>query len=304
MKTHLSNKDVLFLVQQLATRIRDEQTSSVIRLFGVPRGGIPVVYALLAYGCDFVIADNMADATVIVDDIIDSGNTCDQYSVNNKPFYALINKKDASSLYCNSWVVFPWEHKEDGQDEGIEGNVQRILQYIEPETYRREGIQETPKRVAKAMAEKFSGYNVDIPSMLKVFEDGAEGYDEMVLVKDIEFHSSCEHHLETIAGVAHVAYIPNGSVLGLSKLARLVDAHAKRLQVQERMTKDITNDLMRYVKPLGAACVIEATHGCMQCRGVKKQNSTTVTSSLRGAFKDEQETRSEFLSLVNAPRRV
>ena len=187
----------------------------------------------------------------------------------------------------------------------IEDAIRTILQVVEPNDgiELREGLKETPARVAKALTEKLSGYNVDVKAMLKVFEDGAEDYDEMVLVKDIEFHSLCEHHMENISGVAHVAYIPNGKVVGLSKLARLVDAHAKRLQVQERLTKDVTKDLMEFVEPLGAACVIEAKHGCMECRGIKKQNSTTITSSLRGVFKEQPETRNELMLLINAPKR-
>lgn len=307
MKAYIKNHELLVLAGALSKFIYEEMTGNVtVRAYPVPRGGIPVLYALMACDSRMLIANTPEEADIIVDDIIDSGETRERYAKYDKPFFALINKQHDACHYKNDWVVFPWEQKEDGQDEGIEDNVLRILQYVEPGYggRLREGLQETPARFAKALAEKTSGYNVDIAATLKTFEDGSEDYNEMVLVKDIEFHSLCEHHLEAVSGVAHVAYIPDGKVLGLSKLARLVDAHAKRLQVQERMTKDITSDLMEYVKPLGAACVIEATHNCMQCRGVKKQNSTTITSSLRGVFKDQPETRSEFMMLVNAAKRV
>lgn len=177
------------------------------------------------------------------------------------------------------------------------GAVRDLLRFI-GENPAREGLVETPNRVLKAYAELFAGYKQDPATILKTFEDGAEGYDEMVVLKDIEMVSFCEHHLLPFSGVAHVAYIPRKKIVGLSKLARLVDVFAKRLQVQERLTTQIVEALMTHLLPKGAACVIEASHACMACRGVRKQKSVMVTSKLSGAFKDDAKSRSEFLRLI------
>jgi GTP cyclohydrolase I len=159
----------------------------------------------------------------------------------------------------------------------------------------REGLKDTPDRVVRSYAELFAGYQVDPASVLKTFKDGA--CDELVLVKGISFTSFCEHHMLPFFGEAHVAYIPKGRIVGLSKLARLVEVFARRLQVQERLTEQITAALDEHVKPKGSACVIEARHACMMCRGVKKPSSVMVTSSLTGQFRDA-EVRQEFLSLI------
>ena len=159
----------------------------------------------------------------------------------------------------------------------------------------REGLKDTPDRVVRSYAELFAGYQVDPASVLKTFKDGA--CDELVLVKGISFTSTCEHHMLPFFGEAHVAYIPNGRIVGLSKLARLVEVFARRLQVQERLTEQITAALDEHVKPKGAACVIEARHSCMMCRGVKNPSAVMVTSSLTGQFRDA-EVRQEFLSLI------
>lgn len=176
--------------------------------------------------------------------------------------------------------------------------IRALLSHI-GEDPNREGLVETPERVIKSYEELFSGYkfnDAQIAKTLKVFEDGA--CDEMVVLKGIEFSSFCEHHMLPFIGIAHVAYVPEGRIVGISKLARLVDIYAKRLQVQERLTTQITYALDRHLKPKGSACVIEAKHQCMSCRGVGKQNSVMITSSLTGVFKDEGTTRSEFFSLV------
>lgn len=162
----------------------------------------------------------------------------------------------------------------------------------------REGLKETPRRVIKAWGHWCQGYKVDAQALLKTFVDGSEGVDEMVLVKDIEFYSHCEHHMAPFFGTAHVAYIPNGSVVGLSKLARVVDVYAQRLQVQERLTNEIANCLDEGLSPLGVAVVVEAKHFCMCSRGVSKQGSSTITSALRGVFKEKPEVRAEFMALI------
>jgi GTP cyclohydrolase I len=162
----------------------------------------------------------------------------------------------------------------------------------------REGLLETPKRVMKAWDHWTSGYGMKAAEVLKTFEDGAEGCDEMVIVRDIQLYSHCEHHMAPFFGKAHVAYIPNKRIVGLSKLARVVDIFSHRLQVQERLTNQIANALQDNLEPIGVGVVIEATHFCMCSRGVNKQGSTTVTSALRGAIKDKPEARAEFMALA------
>jgi GTP cyclohydrolase I len=163
----------------------------------------------------------------------------------------------------------------------------------------REGLLDTPKRVVKSWKELYGGYSEDPAEILStVFEDGT--CEEMVLLKDIPFNSMCEHHMLPFLGLAHVAYIPNGKVVGLSKLARLVDCFARRLQIQEKMTKQIADAVQTHLKPRGVAVVIEAHHQCMSCRGIKKHGTTMVTSSMTGAFMDKPATRAEFMSLVKS----
>lgn len=162
----------------------------------------------------------------------------------------------------------------------------------------REGLAETPSRVARAWAEWTSGYAQRPEDILKCFEDGSENYDEMVFQGNIPFYSHCEHHLAPFFGTAHVAYIPDGRVVGLSKLTRLVDVFAHRLQVQERLTRQIAEALDENLHPLGVAVVVRARHFCMESRGVRKVGTHTTTSALLGVFRDKPEVRAEFLSLA------
>lgn len=169
---------------------------------------------------------------------------------------------------------------------------------IEHENPDREGLLETPARVVKAWQHWTSGYSVDIAKLLKVFKDGGENYDEMVIVKDIPIYSKCEHHLADIFGTATIAYIPDGNIVGLSKLSRLADAFARRLQVQERLTCQIADALQLHLQPKGVGVVIKARHMCMESRGIRQQGHHTVTSALRGVMKDQPETRAEFLKIA------
>lgn len=166
----------------------------------------------------------------------------------------------------------------------------------------REGLIETPKRVAEAYKELFAGYETDPEEILKKTFEEVEGYDEMVLVKDIRVESHCEHHMLPIIGKAHVAYIPTNRVVGISKLARIVDVYGKRLQTQETMTAQIANAIQKVLKPKGVAVVIDAYHQCMSTRGVHKTESSTVTSSMKGVFNDNVRTRNEFLNLIRLPK--
>ena len=165
----------------------------------------------------------------------------------------------------------------------------------------REGLRDTPARVAKAFEDWFSGYDQDPEAYLaRTFEE-IEGYDDMVILKDIRFESHCEHHLAPIIGRAHVGYLPTNRVVGISKLARVVEAYARRLQVQEKMNSQIAHTIEKVLKPKGVAVVIEAGHQCMTTRGVHKTGVTMETSSMLGAFRDNSDTRREFLNMIGNP---
>ncbi len=184
------------------------------------------------------------------------------------------------------------------QDNGsIRSAVQTILENIGEDPHR-DGLQKTPDRVARMYDELMSGYRTDPDKLINnaLFD---VDYSEMVLVKDIEFYSLCEHHMLPFIGKAHVAYIPNGKVLGLSKIPRIVDMFARRLQVQERMTNQIAEFLMAVLKPEGVAVVVEGTHMCAMMRGVKKAHASMVTSAMLGSFRHDQKTRAEFMQHIN-----
>ncbi len=184
--------------------------------------------------------------------------------------------------------------------DSLEAHVRAILAAV-GEDPDREGLEKTPARVAAAWRYLTSGYEEDPADII----NGAlftEDYQEMIVEKDIDFYSLCEHHMLPFHGKAHVAYIPRRQIVGVSKLARLVDAYARRLQVQERLTNQIANTVMERINPLGAAVVMEAEHMCMRMRGVQKQNSTIVTSSLLGAFRTQEKTRAEFMNLIRGNR--
>jgi len=161
----------------------------------------------------------------------------------------------------------------------------------------REGLIKTPDRIINSWSEIYSGYNVDVSTLFTTFTDTL-GYDQIIICKDIEVYSMCEHHMLPFFGKAHVAYLPNEKVIGISKLARLVDAYARRLQIQERICQQVTQTLMTYLQPLGAACIIEATHLCMRMRGCNKQESRMVTSSLRGVFLEDGRAKQELMQLI------
>ena len=276
----------------------------LLSCYPVPRGGIPVAYALQAaleslYSIRLTIESTpirVAACDFILDDLIDSGATASEYSKTGKLFYALFSKHPtAEDLAQDEWLIFPWEDSKE--TDGGEDVPVRLLQYI-GEDAARGGLLETPKRFLKAWKFWTSGYDKDPKDILKVFEDGAEKCDEMVLVKNIPFYSQCEHHLAPFFGTVSVAYIPDGGVVGLSKLSRLVDMYARRLQVQERLTNQIADALNDNLKTLGVAVVMNARHMCMESRGVCQQGHSTTTSAMRGVFKEKPETRMEFLELI------
>lgn len=165
----------------------------------------------------------------------------------------------------------------------------------------REGLRDTPARVARAFEDWFSGYNVDPEDYMKRTFEEVDGYDEMIVLRDIRFESHCEHHLAPIIGKAHVAYLPTNKVVGISKLARVVETYARRLQVQEKMNAQIANCIQKVLEPKGVAVVIEAQHQCMTTRGVHKPGVTMVTSTMLGAFRKDPMTRREFLTIIGNP---
>ncbi len=189
------------------------------------------------------------------------------------------------------------DHYDSATTEELADAVQRQLKLLREDTSR-EGLEKTPLRVAKSLQFLTHGYNLDARAILRsaIFE---EEYSEMILVKDIEIYSLCEHHMLPFFGKAHVAYIPNGKIVGLSKIPRVVDVFARRLQVQERLTHQIHHVIEEELEPQGVAVVVEAQHLCMMMRGAEKQNSITTTSSMGGVFLEQAHTRAEFMRLVN-----
>lgn len=284
------------------SRVRETPT---LRVYGVPRGGtLAVTYARICaphMQVTHVLEPEMAD--VIVDDIIDSGRTRDYWQTRfpDKPFIGLVDKTKPADADLG-WVVFPWEQapgatSAEDKERDAWDTVVRMLEHI-GEDPKREGLLETPARVVKSWKALFGGYGMDPAGVFKTFSEGA--CDEMVLLRDVEFYSTCEHHIIPFHGTASIAYIPNKKVIGVSKLVRLLEVYARRLQIQERLCQQVTAALDQYLQPLGSACILNAQHMCMTARGVQKQGSRMVTSSLTGVFKTNPQTRAEFLQLVGA----
>ena len=297
MKVFLSHADIAHLAEIAAVTIaRAYPGFSEITAYAVPRGGIPAAYAVLANNPAITLVRTPNEAMCFIDDIVDSGETmrryCDDYP--GRPFFALVDKTDEACYFRDKWVVFPWEGEVESS---IEDNIRRLLQFV-GEDPTRGGLLETPHRVAKAWQHWTSGYDKRPEDILKVFEDGADGCDEMVLVKDIPFYTHCEHHMAPFFGTATVAYIPDGKIVGLSKISRVVDIFARRLQVQERLTNQIADAINDSLSPKGVGVVVKARHLCMESRGICQQGHHTVTSALRGALKELPAARAEFMSLA------
>lgn len=275
------------------THFDDLKKRGGLNVYGVPGGGVPVAY-LLASLYNLGVTDDLAKAAIIVDDIVCSGKTkarVIQEALRNEnadPFYfdALLPEPEVGN-----WYVFPWEASPTDSAEDV---PLRMLQYI-GEDPRRDGLIDTPKRIVKSWDFLFKGYHVEVSSLFTTFENDGD-YDQMVILKDIEFYSMCEHHALPFFGKVHIAYLPGEKIVGVSKLARVVEAYSRRLQVQERLTEQIASALETHLKPKGVAVYIEAQHLCMVARGVQKQNSVMVTSSLKGHFRQD-ESRMEFLLL-------
>ena len=289
-------------IQNLTNQIKQSKII-YIALYGVPRGGA-IVAAALSQSLNLPLITlfeedrkrNPDKQILIVDDLVDSGTTRMKWT--GWDFACLHKKKKASipiTYYAkeiaNEWIEYFWESNEmPAEDAAI-----RLIQMI-GEDINRDGLKETPKRFVKSWQHLFSGYKVNPGSIIKCFE--GDGYNQIVLLRDIEMYSTCEHHILPFIGKAHIAYIPDKKVIGISKLARLLEIFSRRLQIQERICEQVTQAIMTHLQPLGAACVIEAEHLCMRMRGVQKQNSVMVTSSLKGVFLENLATREEFLRLI------
>lgn len=279
----------------------EKQKRTYTGIYGIPRGGIYVAMAL-SYKTvlPLVVSPPGEDTSIlVVDDLVDSGATRDKFPKHDFVVIHLgIDPKVMPSFFLrkkDDWIQYWWEKGETPADDAII----RLIEYI-GEKPNREGLRETPDRVIKAYDFLFSGYAQEPSSVMKVFEN--EGYDQIVLLKDIEIYSMCEHHMLPFFGKAHIAYIPDKKLIGVSKLARLIEMYARRLQIQERIGEQVTTALIENLSPIGAACIIEAQHLCMRMRGVEKQNSILSTSSLKGVFLEDSPkgiaAREELMRLI------
>lgn len=272
--------------------------SSTTKIYGVPQGGAPVAIMVAQHLNLEIVEEPVPGQTLIVDDLVDTGTTLTKYRQHGYTIDALYRKpwspKDLAphATEVNDWLGFPWE-RDDGTPTDA---VIRLLQHI-GEDPTRDGLKETPKRVVKALKELTAGYTLNPEEILKTTFD--VHFDEMIAVTSIPFTSLCEHHMLPFTGTATVAYIPkpDGRVVGLSKLARLVECYARRLQVQERMTNQIADAIQTYLDPLGVGVVVTGKHSCMQARGIQK-DGTMITSCLKGAMRTDATARAEFLSLA------
>ena len=285
-------------VEEAAERVADLIQISPPRLYGVPSGGIPAVYlvqnALLFQNeHTSTIVDDPKDCDAIIDDVIASGRTKDSFhdKFPEKPFYALFEKKPG-----DDWFVFPWD--ETSPLASAWDIPTRLIEFV-GEDITRAGLKDTPDRFLKAWLHWTSGYKQEKPEkILTVFQQEGEVYDEMVFQGSIPVWSMCEHHLSPFFGLAHIAYIPNEKIVGLSKIARLVEVFARRLQIQERLTSQIADCMYETLDPLGVGVVLQCRHSCMESRGIERMGTITTTSALRGAIKAEPDARSEFLAFV------
>lgn len=273
------------VTERVRRKLGLETALSLDTYWGVPRGGA-VVAAMTGRP-----ANSPESASIIVDDIVDSGRTRARYEslYPRKRFIALFDKKEPE--FQGKWIHFPWE-PEPAADIGE--TITRQLEFI-GEDAAREGLRETPARVVRAWGEMYGGYRADPEALFKTFQEGA--CHEMVVLRDIDFYSTCEHHLLPFFGHVSIGYLPRNRVIGVSKIARLVDVFSRRLQIQERMTSQIADTIGKHLDPEGVMVVCRARHLCMMARGIKKHAPEMVTSAIRGSF-ERPEVRQEFLSII------
>ena len=267
-------------------------------VYGVPRGGCLPAF-MVAQDLQLPMATEVGPDTLVVDDLIDSGKTASKYTptqfdcLYRKPYSPKTYSAGATSI--DGWIVFPWETERTGPED----SVVRILEFI-GEDPTREGLLDTPKRVVKAFREMTVGYSIDPYKDLEVTFD--EDVDQMVVLSNIHFDSLCEHHMLPFSGVATVGYIPDGKIVGLSKLARVVEAYSRRLQVQERLTDQIADAIETVLKPKGVGVILTGHHSCMGLRGIRKAGGLMTTSALRGVMRSDGVVRAEFMALHNTER--
>ncbi len=334
----LTHEQVGHLAAKLAHSIKKlDWVEDPIRIYPIPRGGVPVAYLLGSFMDGFVIAGDPAEADLFVDDIIDSGATmqeyCDEYP--GRPFFALIDKTEAGSEYRDAWVVFPWEKQDKSEDDSIVGTLtnrikaagapfhanDNISAFIQPgelallqdEVQRRaeyllEGLLVdvkndhntvgTAKRIAKMyLHEVFKGRYQPAPQVTDF--PNAKGLDEMYMTGPITIRSACSHHFVPIVGHCWIGIVPGDRVIGLSKFNRIVEWIAARPQIQEELVTQIADYIGEQIAPKGLAVVVEATHLCMTWRGVKEPMEAKMTTNvMRGSFRDKPEARAEFMALV------
>lgn len=295
----LSHLDIHDLTREMADEISIHWHSerATLAVYPVPRGGVPVAYALQQF-MPIEIVDTPWHADIIVDDLVDSGATRERLRFMTKRedgehcFYALIDKTVLPDGHPHKgWIEFPWELNDKAPADDA---ITRLLQFI-GEDVDREGLLETPGRVIKAWQEWTQGYGMDPAVILKTFKDGTT--DEMVIERRIPFFSHCEHHMAPFFGTVDIGYIPNGKIVGLSKMNRLVECFSRRLQVQERMGQQIADAMMEHLDPLGVGVIVTGKHMCAMSRGVRHSGCDMVTSALRGCFM-EGTPRAEFLALT------
>lgn len=295
--------EVEALVRQLAEKVKKSR-KKYSNIYGIPKNGLIVAYLLSSkLGIPVVSRKDLNfNTTLVVDDLVDSGKTISKFSACD--CLVLISKKNKKNLPkhvkyvgrftpSTKWIDWYWEnYQRDPED-----NVVRILEHL-GEDPNRDGLKETPDRVVRSHKELFGGYKLKPEDVLKT--TFSSGYDEMILLRDIPLYSTCEHHMLPFIGVCHIAYIPgiSGKVVGISKLARLMEVYARRLQIQEQLTMQIGSTLVKYLKPKGVAVIIKATHLCIASRGVEKSGSSMVTSFTWGNFRKSVATREEFLRLI------
>jgi len=290
---HVTWEEVDKQAQAIATYWRDKGIATV---YGVPQGGAPLAVMVANYlGVRVVEEPKLGLSTLVVDDLVDSGRTLQDL---HKSFAtdAAFCKPHSPKVYAPSavciddWLAFPWERNHGKPTDGIV----RLLEYI-GEDPSRDGLVDTPERVVRALVEMTQGYKADVGAILSTSFDVP--YDEMVVLRNVPYSSMCEHHMLPFTGHVTLGYIPSNRVVGLSKLARLVDAYAQRLQVQERLTTQLTDALQEHLNPIGCGAVVRGNHSCMCNRGIRKSGEM-VTSSLVGVFRNDSTARAEFMALA------
>ena len=299
MIEHVTTEDLTVLIDRLTPyieKIKKEDSVFNLRCYPVTPGAVAAAYLMMAVFEDLIVVDEPDEADFFFDLVLRNGNTMERWCDNHPgiPFYTLIDKDDIGSSRIAKWYVFPWEQEPANK---IKTAVKDIISFI-GDDINRTGLIETPDRYINALSSWFSGYTQNPEDVLKTFTDGGVDYDEMIVVKDIPFYSKCEHHLADFFGTATIAYIPAGQIVGLSKLSRLLDIYARRLQVQERLTTQVADALAEHLKPVGVGVVIKARHMCMESRGISKQGCVTITSAVRGALMEKPEARAEFMDLA------